>query len=254
LKDATSDEVEAWPMPSPDDFHYADIPLQCEQYKDYYISLGNPGLGDTVNSAGMIRTMEQVLIDLATDEPAGLRYIERRHEVLLEVTRRSLAAGSGKIDMLWIGEDLGTQRGPMMSLKLFRKKIRPWLQKYVDLAKPWKIPVMIHSCGSSSWAFDDFVEMGISIVDTLQPEAHDMSPAYLKKRYGDRLAFHGCISTAGPVATGTVDEVRRSVRETLAIMKPGGGYALAPTHCLQDNSPTENVLAMYEMGRALGGY
>ncbi len=113
---------------------------------------------------------------------------------------------------------------------------------------------MIHSCGSSSWAFDDFIEMGIDVVDTLQPEAQDMAPPYLKDHYGDRLAFHGCISTAGPVAYGTVADVVACVRDTLAVMMPGGGYALAPTHQLQDNSPTENVVAMYEAGRTYGAY
>ena len=56
---------------------------------------------------------------------------------------------------------------------------------------------MMHTCGSSSWAYEDFIEMGINVVDTLQPEAKDMAPAYLKKRFGDRLAFHGCISPPG---------------------------------------------------------
>jgi uroporphyrinogen-III decarboxylase len=113
---------------------------------------------------------------------------------------------------------------------------------------------MIHTCGCSSWAYDEFVAMGIDAVDTLQPEAADMAPAYLKRRFGGRLAFHGCISTAGPVAFGTADEAREYCRQTLELMKPGGGYCFAPTHELQDNSPTENVLAMYRAAREFGAY
>jgi uroporphyrinogen decarboxylase len=96
--------------------------------------------------------------------------------------------------------------------------------------------------------------MGLTAADTLQPEAKDMSPEYLKNRFGDRLAFHGCISTAGPVAFGTVDEVVAYCRHTLDVMMPGGGYCFAPTHSLQDNSPTENVLAMYEVAHKYGTY
>jgi len=81
-----------------------------------------------------------------------------------------------------------------------------------------------------------------------------MAPAYLKKTFGGRLAFHGCISTAGTVSFGTVADVVKSCRETLEIMMPGGGYCFAPTHCLQDNSPTENVLAMYATAAAGGRY
>ena len=113
---------------------------------------------------------------------------------------------------------------------------------------------MIHTCGSSSWAYDDFIEMGMNAVDTLQPEARKMEPAYLKKRYGHALAFHGCISTAGPVAYGTVEDVVKNCEETLQIMMPGGGYCFAPTHQLQDNSPTENVVAMYDTAHRCGYY
>lgn len=78
--------------------------------------------------------------------------------------------------------------------------MRPIQAKFCQLAKAHGIPVMIHCYGSSSWAFEDFIEIGIGVVDTLQPEAKDMVPEYQKRRYGSRLAFHGCISTAGPVA------------------------------------------------------
>ena len=77
---------------------------------------------------------------------------------------------------------------------------------------------MIHTCGSSSWAYDDFIEMGISAVDTLQPEAAKMDLAYLKGRFGSRLMLHGCMSTAGPVAYGTPEEVRRDVKEKIDIL------------------------------------
>jgi len=254
LKNATVEEIDAWPMPSPDQFDYAAIPDQIRACGDFAVGAGNPGVGDIINSNGMLRTMEQVLVDMATDDPAGLRLIDRRTEILLETTRRTLEAGRGQIDFLWLGEDLGSQRGPLISLPMFRKHIRPRMQRFVDLGKHFGIPVMIHSCGSSSWAFDDFAEMGIGVVDTLQPEAKDMAPAYLKKRYGDRLAFHGMISTAGPVANGSVDDTIKDCRATLETMMPGGGYAFAPTHQLQDNSPTENVVAMYETARTCGVY
>lgn len=254
LRNATLAEVDNWPMPDPNHFDYAKVADRCRQYTDYCVTAGGAGTGDIINSNGMLRTMEQVLIDLATDEPAGLRLIDRRTEIMVEVTRRTLEAGNGQIDVLWLGEDLGTQRGPTISLAMFRKHIRPRMQRFVDLAKAFNIPAMMHCCGSSSWAFDDFIDMGIRVVDTLQPEAAAMAPAYLKKRYGGKLAFHGMISTAGPLAYGSVDDVVRTVRETLAIMMPGAGYALAPTHQIQDNSPTENVVAMYEAAREYGRY
>jgi uroporphyrinogen decarboxylase len=254
LRGADLEAVEAWPMPSPDDFDYEVVPALCAAMQDYCLLIGNPGAGDMINTAGMIRGVEDVLVGLMSDDPACLRFMERKNEVQLAMLERALEAARGAIDILWLGEDLGTQRGPMISLELFRKYIRPQHQKFADLARHFGIPVMIHSCGSSSWAFDDFLEMGITIVDTLQPEAKDMAPEYLKKRYGDRMSFHGCISTAGVVATGTVEDTVKMVKETLEVMMPGGGYALSPTHMLQDNSPTQNVVALYETAKELGRY
>jgi len=254
LRDADEETVAKWPMPSPDDYDYNHIAERCREMSAYCVFTGEAGLPDIINGTGMIRSMEQTLVDLVLDEPAGLLYIDRRINILHEVTARTLEAAKGGIDLLWIGEDLGTQIGPMISIGLFRKHIRPRHQAFIDLAKSFNLPVIIHSCGSSSWAFMDFVEMGINAVETLQPEAKAMSPEYLKSTFGDCLAFHGCISTAGPVATGTVEETIEYCQNTLAIMMPGGGYFFAPTHALQDNSPTENVVAMYETAKKCGTY
>ena len=254
LKNATLEDVERWPMPSPDDFDYDAISQQCERFKEYCIVYGDPGVGDIINSTGMLRTMEQILMDLITGEPAGLRVFQRKSAIQAEILERVLARARGKIDLIWIGEDLGTQQSPMISLDIFRKHIRPSHQRFVDIARAYERPVMIHSCGSSSWAFDDFIEMGIHVVDTLQPEAVCMSPGYLKEKYGGKLAFNGCISTAGPMAYGTVQETIEDVKQTLEVMMPGGGYCLSPTHLIQDNSPTENVIAVYKTALDLGTY
>lgn len=254
LPDATVEDALAWPMPSPDDFDYAAVPDACQRLNHYCLSAGSAGLGCIINRIAKLRGMEQLLVDLLTDDPAALILIERKQEIELEMIHRTIEASQGRIDLLWMGEDLGTQIGPMISPELYRKHIRPWHQKFVDLAKSHDLPVIFHCCGSSSWAFPDFIDIGIDAVETLQPEAKDMEPAYLKHTFGDRLAFHGCVSTAGPVAVGTVAEVEEDCRRTLEVMMPDGGYCFAPTHQLQDNSPTENVVAMYATAHRCGIY
>lgn len=254
LKNADLDEILKWPIPEVDDFDYAALLEQCGRLKDYYLVLGNPGIGDFINMTGMIRTMEIVLMDLFENIKETLTFMDRKLNLQLQMLERCLDLANGAIDMLWIGEDLGTQIGPILSLDLFRHHLRPRHQKIVDLGKAYEIPIMIHSCGSSSWAFDEFIDMGISVIDTLQPEAKNMDPAYLKDRYGERLSFHGCISTAGPVVDGTLEETVQDMRKKLDTLMPGGGYAMSPTHQLQDNSKTENVIAMYETTREYGRY
>jgi uroporphyrinogen decarboxylase len=252
LTTADEETIANWPMPDPDQYDYSHVYDDCRQKKDYAVFLHC--FGDLINGNGMLRGMEQTLVDLITDDPAGLLLAKRRFAIQTEVARRTLEAAQGGIDILWLGEDLGTQQAPMISMDIFKKQIRPLYQTLVDLGKEFGAQVMIHTCGSSSWAYEDFIDMGMDAVDTLQPEATDMSPEYLKKTFGGRLAFHGCISTAGPVATGTVEETIEYCRNTLDIMMPGGGYCFSPTHCLQDNSPTENVVAMYETALEHGKY
>ncbi len=255
LRDADEETVAKWPMPSPADHDYSGVREACERNREYALYVGGAGLGCVINTAGFHRSMEQVFCDLALDEPAGLLLIDRFLAIQLEVAKRTLeAAPRGAIDFMWMGEDLGTQEGPIISMEMLKKHILPRHQPFFDLAAAYDLPVMMHTCGSSSWSYEEYIKMGLKAVDTLQPEAGKMSPRYLKKTFGGRLAFHGCISTAGPVATGTVAETIAYCRNTLDIMMPGGGYCFAPTHALQDNSPTENVIAMYETAKKYGNY
>jgi len=254
LRDADYDAIANWKVPSPDDFDYKVFSDFATNMDDYALCIGGAGVGDVINSTGMLMNPEEVLVAMATEEEGFLEYVRRKNESGIEVIARTLEAGKGRVDLLWLGEDLGTQNSPIISLEMFRKIIRPVHQMYIDVAKSFNVPVMIHTCGSSSWAYNDFIEMGISTVDTLQPEAKNMDPRYLKENFGDHLSFHGCISTAGPLAYGTVQDVEKNVKETLDIMMPGGGYLLAPTHMIQDNSPTENVLKMYEIALDYGTY
>jgi len=253
LAEADLDIVKKWPMPNPDHFQYSHVADHCEENKDFAVFTGGGGLGDVLNSTGMVWGVERTLMGLITDDEAIIHYLDRRLEITYEITRRTFEAAKGGIDFLWLGEDLGTQIAPMISLELCRKHIRTRHQPFIDLAKKHGVPVMVHTCGSSSWAYPDFIEMGVDVVDTLQPEATNMEPEYLKKTFGKSLAFHGCISTA-KVAQLTKEEVEQHCRDTLDIMMPGGGYAFAPTHMLQDNSPLENVLAMYETAKTYGRY
>jgi uroporphyrinogen decarboxylase len=254
LLDASAEAFDSYPMPSPDDYDYGIVDHVCSKHPDKAIYIGGPGSADILNFSGMVMGVEQTMMEIIDPDSPLQRFIDRRIDIQLAELDRTLTLAKGRVDILWIGEDLGTQRGPIISMNTYRRFIKPRHMRFIDLAKSWNIPVMIHSCGSSSWGFDEFIDMGISMIDTLQPEAANMSPAYLKSKWGDKLTFHGCISTAGPVAYRTPEEVRANVRETLETMKPNGGYCLAPTHCLQDNSPTENVLAMYEAAREFGGY
>jgi uroporphyrinogen decarboxylase len=256
LKDAaTVEEIEAFPWhPTPDMFDYSVIPDQIAANAGYAIVLGGAGVPDLLNGSGMVYTPERVLMDLALEDPCLLRLFDIRTAFHVEWAARCLEAAAGGVDLFWMGDDFGSQRGPLISMAAFRKHIRPRHEQVIAVVKAAGLPVMLHSCGSTRAFMPDLIEMGVNVMDTLQPEAADMDPADLKAVFGDQLAFHGMISTAGAVATGGVADVEAEVTERLETMMPGGGYLLAPTHALQSNSPIENVVAMYETARRVGVY
>ena len=254
LIDADEDQVALWKLPDPDDFDYNGLVQQVDANKKFALYLGNPGLACIINTAGFLRGMEQVFVDLITDDPAGLLLISKIMQFQLEKFERELDVIGKHADFVWIGEDLGTQHTPLISPQILHKHILPWHKKFIDMASSYDLPVMMHTCGSSSWVYEDYIKIGLKGVETLQPEAANMGPRYLKETYGGRLFFHGCISTAGPLAYGTVEDVTENVRETLEIMMPGGGYILCPTHQIQDNSPVDNVIEMYRAAHLYGRY
>ena len=129
---------------------------------------------------------------------------------------------------------------------MYRKLIKPREKRIVDLLKSFDLPVMIHSYGSSSWVFEDFIEMGINTVDALQPEAANMNPDSLVERFGGRIGFHGCISTAGTVVNGTPEEMHQEVKRIMGIMKQARGFMVSTAHHLQDDSSLENILAYFQ--------
>jgi len=256
LKDADDETIANFPVPNPDDFDYSYIDGALDYYKDKAVHIGGAGHADIINSTGRVMGMEETLVRLYNGDEATLTYLDRRLDMEIGVLERIMNNPKAKsgVDFLWLGEDLGTQIAPMISLDLYRKVFRPRHQKFIDFGKSYNLPVMIHTCGSSSWAYNDFIEMGINAVDTLQPEAKNMNPKYLKEHFGGKLCFHGCISTAGVLTDGSPQDVENTVKETTALFRDLNCYMLSPTHQIQDNTPVENVIAMYEAAHKYGRY
>ena len=256
LKDAEDEVIYNYPFPDPDNFDYESATRELDYLieQGFSVHVGSAGLGDILNTTGMIMGVEDALVNISTKNEATLHLLDKRVKMQLAVTERVLEQNKGKIDFVWLGEDLGSQHTQIISRDLYNSVLRPRHQQFIDLAKAYNLPAIIHTCGSSSWVYEDFIAMGMSGVDTLQPEADNMSPIYLSEHFGGRLNFRGCISTAGPLAYGTPEEVTRYCKDTLEIMMKNRGYHFAPTHAIQDNSPAENIIAMYNAAHKYGTY
>jgi uroporphyrinogen decarboxylase len=243
----TMDEVEAHPWPSPDDFDYSVIPAQCEAIADYAVCAGGAGIPDIVNGVSRGRGMEQVVVDIEMEDEVGIAIIDKRVDFYYEYCRRMLEAADRKIDILCLGEDCGTQNGPLFSPETFNRFFRPRIKKFIDLAHKFGAFAMLHSCGSNRALMPTFIEMGLDIEDAMQPEPVGMDPEEIKKEFGSELTFCGLISTQETLPYGTVEDCRAEALHRIKVLGRNGGYFFAPAHCLQPDTPLENILAIYEV-------
>ena len=153
------------------------------------------------------------------------------------------AAGT---DIVWIGDDLGTQRSLVMSPEQYREWYRPRHQRVVEHIRSVRADVIIafHCCGHVTPLIPDLIEVGIDILEAVQPETMDI--AALKREFGRGLTFWGAIGAQSVLARTTPEQVIAGVRETLRIMSPGGGYIASACHTLTEEVPVASVLAFHE--------
>jgi uroporphyrinogen decarboxylase len=133
--------------------------------------------------------------------------------------------------------------------------VKPRMARMIEMIRTrTDARIAIHCCGSIWALLDDLVDMGIEIINPVQTAAAHMDPVRLKARYGDRLSFWGGIDTQRTLPYGSLEDVRREVRQRLLEMGPQGGYILAAVHNIQVGVPPENIVAMYDAALDQGSY
>ena len=248
----TLDDVERYCWPDPAWFDYAALARQCRLAGDSAIVYGSPGNLDMINGTAFARGFERTLLDIASGDEVGLACMEKRFEFAHEQSRRALEACGGRVDILWIGDDFGTQRGLLVSPAAWRRVFRPKLQAMADLAHRYGARLMLHSCGSSRAIWRDLVEIGVDLYDTVQPEAAGMVPEELAREFPS-ICLHGTISSQSTLPFRSAAEVADTVRRRVEFFLPRGGLILAPSHNIQADTPLENILAMYAAAGSLAG-
>ncbi len=184
---------------------------------------------------------------------ALLRKIAERCKVLMGHFLDELG---DNVDMIKIGDDLGTEQSLLMSPAMYRRILKPIHADYIAFIRQrTKAKVFFHTDGDVFDLLDDFVEIGVDILNPVQSGSGKLGNlAEVKRRYGTRLAFCGAIDTQHVLPTGTPDEVRAEVRRAIGTLGPGGGYLLAAVHTIMNEVPPENVLAMADAAVEFGSY
>ena len=202
--------------------------------------------GGAFETPWYMRGMEQFLMDLV-EAPEIAECISRHvAEYYKQRALRAIEASGGKIDIIGSGGDIGTQRGMMLAPELWRQHIKPYSTQLIRTFKNMGLITYYHSCGSLVPVIDDLIEMGLDILDPIQPNAEGMDAVSLKQQFGGRLAFHGGIDEQEILPHGTPADVRRETLRVMEILGADGGYIVCPAHMLQPDTPPENVMALYD--------
>lgn len=240
------EEVREFRWPKADWFDYSQLTADCKKHDQYAIVFGSPGNMDVINGTAFGRGVERVIFDIALEDPIGLGCMDVRFKCCHERSEIALRAADGRVDILWIGDDYGTQNGLLVSPAAWRKLFFPKLKAMCELGHKYGAKVMLHSCGSTRRIWPQLIEAGVDIYDTVQPEAAEMDPAGLKAEFGDKICFHGTISTQKTLPFGTVEDVINEVKERIRTVGRDGGLIVAPAHNFQPDTPIENILALYD--------
>ena len=194
-------------------------------------------------TAWALRGYEQLLMDLVADPDLADRILEIPFRYHLTAAERLAAMG---VDMLWTGDDIGSQRGMLIAPDTWRRFLKPRMAELIGRVKAINpdLVVAYHTDGDVREVIGDLIDIGIDVLNPVQPAC--MDPAELKRDYGDRLRFWGSIDEQRTLPFGSPEDVAAEIRHRLETIGRGGGLILGPTHHVQLDTPLENFWAMVD--------
>ena len=191
-----------------------------------------------------LRGLERTLLEMAQEPEVTDRMFGACADFAVALSQR--ACERFPLDWLWAGDDVAGQQGLMMSPAMWRRMIKPHLNRVFDVGKQHKLWLAYHCCGALRPIIPDLIEMGLNVLNPLQCNCPGMDAAELKREFGRQLTFMGGVDTQQLLLRGSADEVRRGTRRLLEVMTAqGGGYILAASHTIPPETPFENIFAMY---------
>jgi len=202
-------------------------------------------LGSFFETAWSLYNFEKFQLDLLLNPHMTQYVMDRIAEVHIQNLERVLELAGDQIDIVYFYDDVATQNNLLISPELYEECIQPYHQKVIDLAAQYGVPTMMHCCGSVYPLIETFIQMGLKILNPIQPSADNMNPEKLAEDFGGRIAFHGGIDVQQFLPHASPEEVKEKVNYTSRILGKQGGYVLSGSHHLQADIPLENVLAMY---------
>lgn len=227
-------------------FDYSVLPAQIAAIRASRELCTMAANGNIFETSWYMRGFERMLTDLAVNHELAWAIMERVTSFYVDHFTSMLSAANGGMDLVFTADDIGSQRGLIMSLPMWERMVKPHHARLNAAIHQFGAKVIYHSDGAVMAAVEGLIDMGIDILQALQFSAAGMDPRTLKNRFGDRLCFQGGVSVQTTLPFATPDQVRREVEELITVMGRGGGYILGPSHAIQAGTPPENIVAMFD--------
>jgi uroporphyrinogen decarboxylase len=235
-------KLDSYEIPDPlEESQYDDFRKKKELYGNEKWMIGSSQIS-IYEACWYLRGLDTFMMDMALEPDYAETLMDKVMQFPLNAAKKYIELGA---DMVWFGDDIAMQTGMMMSVDMWRTFFKPRLAQIFAECKKLnpKIKIAYHSCGQCTDILDEMIEIGLDVLNPLQPMAID--PFETKKRYGKRLALFGGLCVQHTMPFGSTEDVKNAVEKLTTEMGKGGGYILAPAHHIQADTSLENINMFY---------
>ena len=243
-------QVEAlrrYDWPDPDDericgklFHLA------EEFPGGDVFLAGSHRDTLWEKAYMLVGMENLMMYFLSEPDFVRAVLHGIMDFQLGIARHYLSAG---VEFVSLGDDLGTQLGPLLGPRIVNEFLVPEYRRLVGLYKQHNVMIGFHSCGNIASVLGTFLDLGIDVLNPIQATANDLGR--VRALTQGRMALLGAVSSA-TVMDGPVERIVQEVRRRMGQLGREGGYFCAPDQGMP--YPPKHVRALEEAVEKYGSY
>jgi len=258
----TVQEIEEYPdWPDPDEPVFRQEGLRegalafREKFQDYALAIEMPfQCSVQLDLAEMLFGIDRFMYNIRNRPDLHHAWFNKYFRVSDPICENILTQVGDIVDIIVIYNDFGTMQGPFVSHDDYIKHIKPYEERQIARVKKGapNAKIIMHSCGSIVSVIRDRAEIGLDVLNSMNPLAKNMTAEHLKEKFGDIISFHGGVDIQRLLPFGTPETIKKELKRLIKIWMPTGGWIAAPSHNIQPDTPPENIVAMYHAIQEFG--
>jgi uroporphyrinogen decarboxylase len=243
LRGAGLQEIMDYPYPATDESKIEEFNRELKAINDQGLASFGFMQMTVFEASWYLRSMEELMMDMMMESESATLLLDKITDFACAKARAYASAG---LDILSLGDDIGTQNSLMIDVELWEKWLQPRLKKVIRSAKEIKPDILIfyHSCGYILPFIDKLIDSGVEILNPIQPECMEFNEIH--NLFGNRVSFWGTVGTQQLLPFGTKEEVKKVALSRLQKCGPVGGIVIGPTHIVEPEVPWDNLIAIVE--------